>query len=95
MCIEKERHKLTTFGTPRVNKMLGIGIQEDEQSLIYESFYRGGNTHNIPGTGVGLYVVKEAVNAHQGSIECTSVVGKGTNFTVTLPRYSDFQSKDI
>jgi PAS domain S-box-containing protein len=67
----------------------GTGISEDDQEHIYTAFYRGSNTESIPGTGIGLYVVDQAVAAHGGSINCASVVGKGTTFTITLPRHVD------
>lgn len=64
----------------------GIGIPEEDQQYIYEAFYRGKNAELIHGTGIGLYVVSRTVEAHQGRIECQSIVGQGTTFIVELPR---------
>jgi len=63
----------------------GIGIPADDQAHIFDSFYRAGNVGEIPGTGVGLAIVKMAVELHGGSIAVESEVGHGALFTVTLP----------
>jgi signal transduction histidine kinase len=64
----------------------GIGISKDNQARIFEEFFRVENqsSGNITGTGLGLTVVKEIVEAHQGSIEVESVIGKGSKFSVFL-----------
>jgi len=64
----------------------GIGIPAEDLPKIFDLFHRGKNSGNIYGTGLGLAIVKRCVDAHGGIIECDSVVGKGTTFTVTLPR---------
>jgi PAS domain S-box-containing protein len=66
----------------------GIGIPEHEQEQLFESFYRGQNVGNIPGTGLGLCIVKKFVDLHNGKINLKSEVGVGTTFTVTLPLHS-------
>ena len=55
---------------------------------LFQQFYRtpDARARNIKGTGLGLYLVKEWVEAHNGHIEVTSEVGRGTTFTVTLPQ---------
>ncbi len=63
----------------------GIGIPLEDQESIFKSFYRANNVGNIPGTGVGLSIVKEFVALHKGSINFTSVPGKGSTFCVELP----------
>jgi PAS domain S-box-containing protein len=63
----------------------GIGIEPEEKNRIFDAFYRGNNTGNIPGTGLGLTIVKHAVDLHGGKITFDSTVGGGTTFTVTLP----------
>ncbi len=63
----------------------GIGIPSENQSHLFEAFYRGSNVREIKGTGLGLAVVKQCVDAHRGHIELTSQVGAGTTVTVTLP----------
>ena len=63
----------------------GIGVSAEDQQHLFESFYRGTNVGDIPGTGLGLAVVKKCVDLHGGSIAVESKVGIGTTFTVTLP----------
>lgn len=63
----------------------GIGIEFQEKERIFDAFYRGNNIGNIPGTGLGLTIVKHAVDLHGGKISFNSGVGVGTTFTVTLP----------
>jgi PAS domain S-box-containing protein len=63
----------------------GIGIPLSDQPHLFEAFHRGGNIGNIPGSGLGLTVVKKCVDLHGGKISVTSEVGVGTTFTVTLP----------
>ena len=63
----------------------GIGIFPEDIKQLFEPFHRGKNVRTIPGTGLGLIVVKKCVDLHQGSIEITSEVGIGTTCVVTLP----------
>lgn len=65
----------------------GIGIPADALPQLFQRFYRASNTtgHHIAGIGIGLYVVREIVQMHGGSIEVESVEGEGSAFTVTLP----------
>ena len=63
----------------------GIGIPLEDQSHIFESFHRATNVDTIRGTGMGLAIVKKAVDLHGGEISFDSEVGVGTTFTVTLP----------
>lgn len=62
----------------------GIGIPQDKLSRIFEPFYRIGQNDNVSGTGLGLTVVKEIVEAHRGTISVTSEPGRGSRFTVRL-----------
>jgi signal transduction histidine kinase len=66
----------------------GIGIAEDKQEKIFEEFYRIDNheSGNITGTGLGLTVTREIVEAHQGTIRVESEIGKGSKFSVILKR---------
>ncbi len=64
----------------------GIGIPEEDQSKVFQSFYRGSNVSNVPGTGVGLSIVSEFVKLHKGKIKLVSAAGKGSTFTLTLPK---------
>jgi signal transduction histidine kinase len=64
----------------------GIGIDPIDRQQLFEPFYyRGKNVRTIPGTGLGLVVVKKCVDLHQGSIEILSEVNLGTTCLVTLP----------
>ncbi|MFW5709647.1 MAG: PAS domain S-box protein [Chloroflexota bacterium] len=63
----------------------GIGIPHDHLSRLFESFQRASNVGQIQGTGIGLTIVKRAVDAHGGYIEFESVEGAGTTFTIKLP----------
>lgn len=66
----------------------GIGIAKEYQRKIFDKFFRVpmGNQHNIKGYGLGLSYVSEIVRGHMGFIEVDSELGKGTTFTVKLPR---------
>lgn len=63
----------------------GIGIPHDEQQDLFEAFHRCSNAIEIPGTGLGLAVVKKSVEVHHGSIEVEAEVGKGSCFSVRVP----------
>jgi signal transduction histidine kinase/CheY-like chemotaxis protein len=63
----------------------GIGIAADQVEHIFDRFYRAHERQGLGGLGLGLYIAREVVERHQGRIEATSVVGRGTTFTVTLP----------
>ena len=64
----------------------GLGIPEDERSKIFEKFYRvRSHRDQVPGTGLGLSVVKQIIHGHGGEIDFTSKVDVGTTFTITLP----------
>ena len=63
----------------------GIGIPEDDQARLFEVFHRAHNVGDIRGTGLGMAIVKRAVDALGGSIDFESQVGIGTTFVVRLP----------
>jgi len=64
----------------------GDGIDDPEQSLIFEKFYRGKDQrYSVQGTGMGLPIAKAIVEAHGGSISLTSQRGQGSVFSFTLP----------
>ena len=63
----------------------GMGIPETELGKIFEMFYRCKNTEKIKGNGLGLTIVKKAVDLQGGAIACESKIGVGTTFTVALP----------
>lgn len=65
----------------------GIGIPAEDQAHLFEAFNRASNVGEIPGTGLGLVIVKRCVEFHGGSIRVDSARGTGTTFEVTLPLY--------
>ncbi|MBI1975551.1 MAG: hypothetical protein HYS59_00940 [Candidatus Vogelbacteria bacterium] len=66
----------------------GIGIREDEQAKLFTKFFRGTNAkrERNEGTGLGLFIVKNIVARHGGSITVQSTVQSGSEFTVRMPR---------
>ncbi|WP_460201654.1 CHASE3 domain-containing protein [Scytonema sp. NUACC21] len=62
----------------------GIGIAQEEKEQLYQAFQRGKNVGDIPGTGLGLAVVKKCLELHEGTITLESQLGIGTTFTVSL-----------
>lgn len=63
----------------------GIGIPQNDIPLIFDSFHRASNVKEIRGTGLGLHIVKHAVDLHGGTISVDSKEGVGTTFIVTIP----------
>ena len=63
----------------------GIGIPVNEQSRLFQAFFRASNVGKVKGTGVGLRVVKHCVELHDGEIQFSSQPGRGTVFTVRIP----------
>ena len=63
----------------------GIGIPAADLGHLFERYHRGSNVSGIVGTGVGLYLVKMAVDMHGGHVEVASQEGNGARFVVRLP----------
>lgn len=63
----------------------GLGIPEKDIKRLFEPFHRADNVSTIPGSGLGLSIVKRALVLHRGTIQVTSKINKGTKFTVTIP----------
>lgn len=63
----------------------GIGIPPEDLPYLFEPFHRGKNVSNIPGTGLGLNIVKRFVDLHNGQVEVDSTLNMGTTFTIKLP----------
>jgi signal transduction histidine kinase len=61
----------------------GIGIKEDYKDKIWDIFFRG--TSTIPGSGLGLYILKESVKNLNGEIDFISKEGEGTTFKIFIP----------
>jgi PAS domain S-box-containing protein len=66
----------------------GIGIPATDQEMIFSKLYRASNVESkgIEGTGLGLYIVKEALRVIGGTITFESKEGVGTSFTATIPK---------
>jgi signal transduction histidine kinase len=62
----------------------GCGIPPEQVPLLFSPFH----STKPDGTGLGLYLVREILMAHQGDISVDSVQGQGTTFTMVLPLYS-------
>lgn len=65
-----------------------IGIKKEDKEKIFDKFYRSDTslTYKIQGTGVGLSIVKDLVELHGGIIELDTELGKGSKFTIKVPR---------
>ncbi|MBZ4331206.1 ATP-binding protein [Corallococcus sp. AS-1-12] len=63
----------------------GIGIKPEDRERIFERFERAVSTHHYGGLGLGLWVSRQVVEAHQGRIDVEDTPGGGTTFRVTLP----------
>lgn len=68
----------------------GIGMSPAERERVFDEFYRIKNdyTAHVPGTGLGLTLVRRLVDMHQGRIDVDSAPGKGSSFAVSLPTVS-------
>ena len=64
----------------------GKGIPESRQAAIFRRFYREEEVHDQPGVGIGLYLAREIISRQGGYIKVTSEVGRGSTFSVFLPR---------
>jgi signal transduction histidine kinase len=63
----------------------GIGISKEEIKKVFEPFYRGSNAQTISGSGIGLPLVSQIINNHNGTIEIKSKIGQGTEVIIKLP----------
>jgi signal transduction histidine kinase len=63
----------------------GPGIPEDYLPFIFNRFFRSPDAPNIHGSGLGLYICKQIIMAHNGQIEASSEIGKGTTISIYLP----------
>ena len=66
----------------------GYGIPEADLGRIFEKFYRVPRVQDagVPGTGLGLSLVREIAELHHGSVSVKSEVGRGSTFTLRIPR---------
>ncbi|MDG1572046.1 PAS domain S-box protein [Robiginitalea sp. M366] len=64
----------------------GMGIPRSEQDQLFHRFFRARNAINIPGTGLGLHIVKQYTDLMGGTIDFESAEGRGSTFRITLPK---------
>lgn len=78
LCCETDRVRVAI-------RDFGLGMAADDLSQLFTRFFRAGTAKDIPGTGIGLHLVKELVGAHDGAVTVRSAPGEGSVFEVTLP----------
>lgn len=88
---ENKEIKLKAVATDNIKISIidnGVGISRSDQKHIFEKFYRvtTGNIHKTKGLGLGLYYVKRIAQAHEGDVSVSSKPGKGSVFSITLPK---------
>ncbi|MBL7187088.1 MAG: HAMP domain-containing histidine kinase [Phycisphaerae bacterium] len=66
----------------------GVGINEKDLNHVFERFYRADQSRSTPGIGLGLSLAQTTIEAHDGEITVKSSPGKGSIFTILLPRIS-------
>jgi signal transduction histidine kinase len=64
----------------------GAGISQADQRKLFQPFFRAKNTQSAKGTGIGLFISSQIVNAHNGYLLVRSTLGKGSTFIVKLPK---------
>ena len=67
----------------------GSGIQPDDLPRVWERFYKTDRARSGPGTGLGLAIVKHIVQAHGGTVDAESELGRGSRFRIVVPRRTD------
>lgn len=65
--------------------MNGIGIDANELPYIFECYYRGTNTTDALGSGLGMAISRDIIKAHGGTVTVTSARGSGTTIRIELP----------
>ncbi len=73
----------------------GVGIPSDQVPRLFQRFFRARTAAGIPGTGIGLHLVRELVEMHGGTIDVVSEEGAGTTFTVRLASAPSANDWDI
>lgn len=64
----------------------GVGIPKDQQARIFERFERAESADHVAGLGLGLYIAREIIHGHEGTIHVESDEGRGATFVVEIPR---------
>jgi two-component system sensor histidine kinase KdpD len=73
----------------------GPGITQDYLPFIFDRFYRVRSEKSITGTGLGLYICKQIIEAHRGKIWAESAPGQGTTFFIELPLNSTNENRNV
>jgi PAS domain S-box-containing protein len=75
----------------------GYGIPAAEQERLFERFFRSttASINSVPGTGLGLTIAKTIIERHGGSISFDSTEGRGTTFTISLPKRIEQRSEQL
>ena len=63
----------------------GAGVAEDELDIIFQAFFRGSNTNQTDGHGVGLAIAKQIIEAHGGTIAASNIATGGLSVAIKLP----------
>ena len=66
----------------------GLGMTPEQLARVCDRFYRADSSGNIPGTGLGMSIVKEIIELHGGQLLIESTIGAGTTVTLWLPAAS-------
>jgi two-component system, OmpR family, sensor histidine kinase KdpD len=69
----------------------GPPIPEREQARVFDRFFRGSEARKVPGTGMGLAIVRQIAQAHRGSLSVASSAAHGTEFRMSLPKDGDLR----
>ncbi len=75
----------------------GVGIPRDKLNKLFEKFYRvpTGNVHEVQGAGLGLSIVKQIVDAHDGKVTVESTLGQGSSFKLLFPAIDKENGENI
>lgn len=89
--------KRTASGVKAMIRDTGVGIPEDVQSTIFDKFTRVENelSTDVNGSGVGLYLTRQIVELHGGTIEVASTPEAGSVFTVSIPSHPSSETKPL
>lgn len=64
----------------------GIGIPEAELNSLFQSFYRASNAEDLQGTGLGLVIIKQLTEMHNGTVSAESALNRGSKFSILIPQ---------
>lgn len=81
--LQEVHHSVGRFGIEVRDH--GIGMRPEEMARVFERFYRADSTGKIPGTGLGMSIVREIIEIHGGEVTVESQLGVGTTVTLWLP----------